>query len=93
MTLHATLSLGVGVRQHSAARVLAVGTVPSTAACNPCLVLSGWHGIDVAPVSSATPLYRAVVRLTLQEWLDALVGCDVPLEKSVKAAVTGLMPS
>ena len=41
-------------------------------------------------VLSATPLYRAVVRLTLWEWLNALVGCDVP---SVKAAVTGLMPS
>ena len=52
-----------------------------------------WHGIDVTPVSSATPLYCAVVRLTSREWLDALVGYNVPSEKSVKAAVTGLMPS
>ena len=47
----------------------------------------------MTPVSSVTPLYRAVVRLTLWEWLNALVGCDVLSEKSVKAAVTGLMPS
>ena len=71
----------------------AVGTVPSTAAGNPCPVLSRMEGVDVTSVSSATPLYHVVVRLTLWERLNALVGCDVPSEKSVKAAVTGLMLS
>ena len=40
-----------------------MGTVLSTVAGNPCLVLSF--------VPSATPLYYADVRLTLREWLDA----------------------
>ena len=37
--------LGAGVRQHNAAWVSAVGTVPSTVACNPCPILSrtAWH--------------------------------------------------
>ena len=43
-------------------------------------------------VSSATPLYHAVVRLTSREWLNVLVGCDVLSEKSVKAVVTGMTP-
>jgi hypothetical protein len=47
----------------------------------------------VTPISSATPLYRAVIRLTSQEWLDALVGCDVLSEKLVKAEATGLLLS
>ena len=53
----------------------------------------GLHGVDVTPISSATPLYQAVVRLMLREWLDALVGCDVLSEESVKAAVTGSLLS
>ena len=47
----------------------------------------------MTPVSLATPLYRAVVWLTLREWLNVLVGCDVSSGKSVKAAVMELMPS
>ena len=94
MTLHATLSseqVGLG------------STVPhgcqSWAQCQaqrpitPAPSYPGWQGVDVTSVSSATPLYRAIVWLTLWEWLNALVGCDVPSEKSVKAAVMGLMPS
>ena len=50
------------------------------------------HSVDVTPVSSATPLYRADMRLTSREWLNVLVGCDVSSEKLVKAVVTGLMP-
>ena len=40
--------LGAGVRQHSAARVSVVGIVPSTAAGNPCPVLSwtAWRRCD-----------------------------------------------
>ena len=53
----------------------------------------GLHGVDVTLVPSATPLYCADVRLTLREWLDVLVGCDILLDKSVKAAVMGSMPS
>ena len=52
----------------------------------------GLHGVDVTPVPSATPLYRAGVWLTLREWLDALVECDALSGWSVKAAA-GLMPS
>ena len=62
-----------------------MGTVPSTVAGNPCPVLS--------PVPSATPLYCADVRLTLREWLDALIGRDVLLEKSVEMEATRLLPS
>jgi len=62
-----------------------MGTVPSTVAGNPCPVLS--------PVPSATSLYCAVVRLTLREWLDALIGCDVLLGKSVETEATRLLPS
>ena len=59
--------------------------VPSIVDGNPYPVLS--------PVLSATPLYCADVLLTLWEWLDALVVCDILSGKSVKAAVMGLMPS
>ena len=41
----------------------------------------------------ATLLYRAVVRLTLREWLDVLVGWDILSGKLVKAAVMGSMSS
>ena len=94
MTLHAALSseqvgLGNTVPQgyQSWAQCRAQRPVTPAPSC------PGRHGVDVTPVSSATPLYRAVVRLTSREWLDALVRCDVPSEKPVKAAVTGLMPS
>ena len=93
MTLHAALSskqVGLG------------STVPhgcqSWAQCRaqrpvtPAPSYPGLRGVDVTPVSSATPLYCADVRLTSREWLDALVGCDILSEKSVKAAVMGLMP-
>ena len=53
----------------------------------------GLHGADVTPVPSATLLYCADVRLTLREWLDALVGCHILSGKLVKAAVMGSMPS
>ena len=47
----------------------------------------------MTPVLLATPLYCVDVQLTLQEWLDALIGRDVLSEKLVKAAVTGSLPS
>ena len=94
LTLHAALSLeqvGLGSTvQHvcqSWAQCQAQRPVTPAPSC------PGRHGIDVTPISSATLLFRAVVRLTSREWLDALVGCDVLSEKSVKAEVTGLMPS
>ena len=62
-----------------------MGTVLSTVAGTPCLVLS--------PVPSTTPLYCTDVRLTLREWLDALIGRDVLLEKSVETEATRLLPS
>ena len=62
-----------------------MGTVPSTVAGNPCPVLS--------PVPSATSLYYVVVRLTLREWLDKLIGCDILSEKSVETEATRLLPS
>ena len=62
-----------------------MGVVLSTAAGNPCSVLS--------PVPSATLLCCADVRLTLQEWLDALIGHDVLSEKSVETEATRLLPS
>ena len=94
LTLHATLSLeqvGLG------------STVPhgcqSWAQCRaqwpvtPAPSCLGWQGADVTPIPSATLLYCADVRLTLQEWLDALVGCHILSGKLVKAAVMGSMPS
>ena len=47
----------------------------------------------MTPVPSATPLYCADVRLTLREWLDALIGRDVLSEKSVETEATRLLPS
>ena len=93
LTLHAALSLEQGLGstvQHGCqpwAQCRAQRPVTPAPSC------PGLHGVDVTPVSSATPLYRAVVRLMSWEWLDTLVGCDVPSEKSIKAAVMGLMPS
>ena len=94
MTLHAVLlseQVGLGSTvlhgRQSWAQCRAQRPVTPAPSC------PGWQGVDVISVSSATPLYRAIVRLTLWEWLNALVGRDVPSEKSVKAAVTGLMPS
>jgi len=45
------------------------------------------------PVSSAALLCRAVVRLTLREWLVALIGRDALLGRLVEAEATGLLPS
>ena len=59
--------------------------VLSTVASNPCSVLS--------PVPSATLLDCIDVRLTLREWLDALIGRDVLSEKSVETEATRLLPS
>ena len=92
MTLHAALSLEQGLGstvqygRQSWAQCRARRPVIPAPSC------PGWQGIDVTSVSSVTPLHCAVVRQTLWEWLNASVGCDVPSEKSVKAA-TGLMPS
>ena len=92
MTFHAALSLEQGLGstvQHGCqpwAQCRAQRPVTPAPSC------LGLHGIDVIPVSSATPLYCTDVRLMLREWLDALVGCDILSEKSVKAAVMGLMP-
>ena len=57
-----------------------MGAVLSTVASNPCLVLS--------PVPSVTLLYCADVRLTLREWLGALIGRDALSGKSVEAEAT-----
>ena len=62
-----------------------MGAVLSTVAGNPCSVLS--------PVPSATLLYCVDVRLTLWEWLDALIGLDVLSEKSIETKATRLLPS
>ena len=62
-----------------------MGTVLSTVAGNPCSVLS--------PVPSVTLLYCVDVRLTLWEWLTALIGRDVLSEKSVEMEATRLLPS
>ena len=93
MTLHTALSLeqGLGIIvQHgcqSWAQCRAQRPVTPAPSC------PGRHGVNVTHVLSATPLYRAVVRLVSREWLKALVGRDVLLEKSVKAEPTGLLPS
>ena len=64
MTLHAALSSEQGLGstvQHgcqSWAQCRAQQPVTPASSC------PGWHGVDVTRVSSATPLYRAVVRLT-----------------------------
>ena len=93
LTFHATLSLEQGLGstvQHGCqpwAQCRAQRPVTPAPSC------PGRHGVDVTPVSSATPLCRTVVRLISREWLNALVRRDVLSEKSVKAVVTGLMPS
>ena len=43
----------------------------------------GRHGVDATPILSVALLCRAVIRLTSQEWLVALVGRDVPIEAVV----------
>ena len=78
MTLHAALSLeqvGLGSTVQHGCQLWAQRRAQRLV--TPAPSCPGWHGVDVTPISSATPLYRAVVRLTSREWLDALVGCDV----------------
>ena len=93
MTLHATLSLEQGLGstvQHGCqlwAQCRAQRPITPAPSC------PGLHGVDVTPVSSATPLYYTDVRLTLWEWLDVLVGWDILSGKLVKVAVMGSMPS
>ena len=93
MTLHAALSseqgLGSTVQHEHQSWAQCQAQRPVT----PAPSCPERHGVDVTRVSLVTPLCRAVVRLTSREWLDALVGSDVLSEKSVKAEVTGLMPS
>ena len=94
MTLHAALSL----EQVGLGSTVPHGC-PSWAQCRaqwpttPAPSCPGRHGVDVTHISSATPLYRAVVRLMSREWLNVLVGRDILSEKSVKAEATGLLPS
>ena len=89
LTLHVVLSLEQGLDstvQHECqpwAQCRAQRPVTPAPSC------PGLHGADVTPVPSATLLYRAIVQLTLREWLNTLVGRDVLLEKSVKAEATG----
>ena len=94
MTLHATPSLeqvGLGSTVlhgcQSWAQCRAQRPVTPAPSC------PGLHGADVTPVPSATLLYCVDVRLTLLEWLDALVGYDILSGKLVKATVMGSMPS
>jgi len=92
MTLHAALSLEqwlgstVQYGRQSWAQCRAQRPVTPAPSC------PGWQGAEATSVSSVTPLYCAVVRLTLREWLSASVGCDALSGRSVKAAA-GLMPS
>ena len=62
-----------------------MGAVLNTVAGNPCSILS--------PIPSAALLHCVDVRLTLREWLDALIGRDVLSEKSVETDPTRLLPS
>ena len=78
LTLHAVLSweqvgLGSSVPHgcQSWAQCRAQRPVTPAPSC------PGWQGADVTPVPSATLLYYAVVRLTLREWLDVLVGWEI----------------
>ena len=70
-----------------------MGTAPSTAAGNPCPVLSrtAWRRCDSRLIghSAISSRHSADVAGVL----NALVGRDVLSEKSDKAEVTGLMPS
>ena len=84
MTLHAALSseqVGLGSTVlhgcQSWAQCQAQRLVTPAPSC------PGRHGVDATPISSVTPLCRAVVRLTSREWLVALVGRDVPVEAAV----------
>ena len=56
-------------------------------------IVSGNPRSVLSPVPSATLLYCADVRLTLREWLDALIGRDVLSERSVETEATRLLPS
>ena len=80
--------LGVVVRHHSAARVSVMGIVSSTAAGNPCPVLSrtAWRRCDSYLVGHSAVSSRRSADVA------GVVGCDMLSEKSVKAAVMGLMP-
>ena len=94
MTLHTTLSseqVGLGSTVPHGCQSWAQRRVQQMV--TPALSCLGLHGADVTPVPSATLLYCADMRLTLQEWLDVLVGCHILSEKLVKAAVMGSMPS
>ena len=62
-----------------------MGAVLSTVAGKPCSVLS--------LVPSAALLHCVDVRLTLREWLDALIGRDVLSEKSVETEAMRLLSS
>ena len=69
MTLHAALSseqgLGSTVQHGCQLWAQCRAQRPVT----PTLSYPGRHGVDVTYISSATSLYRAVVRLTSWEWL------------------------
>ena len=92
MTLHAALSLEQGLGSTVQYGRQSWAQCRAQRPVTPAPFCPRWQGVDVTSVSSVTPLHYAVVRLTLWEWLNTSVGCDVPSEKSVKAA-TGLMPS
>ena len=90
MTLHAALSskqVGLGSTVPHGCQSWAQRRVQRLV--TPAPSCPGLHGADVTPIPSATPLYCASVRLMSREWLDASVGCDIP----VMAAVMGSMPS
>ena len=92
LTLHAALSLEQGLGSTVQYGCQPWAQCRAQRLVTPALSCPGLHGVDVTTVSSATPLYRAVMRLTSWEWLNVLVGCDVSSEKLVKAVVMGLMP-
>ena len=89
LTFHAALSLEQGLGSTVQHGCQSWAQCQAQRPVTPAPSYPGWHGVDVTPISSATPLYRAVIRLTSREWLDALVGCDVLSKKSVKAAGMG----
>ena len=93
MTLHAALSseqgLGSTVQHGCQLWAQCRAQRPVT----PAPSYPGRHGVDATPISSVTPLCRAVVQLTSREWLVALVGHDVLSEKLVEAEATGLLLS
>ena len=77
MTLHAALSLEQGLGSTVQHGCQSWAQCQAQRPVTPALSCPGRHGVDVTPISSATPLYRAIVRLTSREWLDALVGRDI----------------